>query len=277
MKQARVREQMWQYYHKESGIRKMSQLLDANFYQNCKNCVGTVDEVLSDIAGKTVVLVAAGPSFSKNVEELRNRSDSTVIIAVSTIYRKLLELDIRPDYVIHSDAQGKTYWHLRGIEETIPLLVLSTGYEGCARLYNGPSYIIYQNGYQLAEEAAERAGVRAYETGGSVATVALDVALQCGASKVILVGQDLAYTDGLAHAKGVSRQQVSDAEHTVKVAGYYGKTVETSLVLSDLLRWFETYVKERPAFAGKIINATEGGAKINGIRQLPLAQALLDE
>lgn len=261
------------YFAKESGLRKCAPLMAANFYRNQKNCVGYIDEMRKEFEGKTVVIVAAGPSFSKNAEQLRHLPENTVILAVTTIYWKLLTMGIRPDYVIHSDAQKKTYSHLTGIQEKIPLFVLSTAYEGCARCYPGDAYLICQKGYDLAEEYAKRQGYHCYETGGSVATVALSVAEGLQAKRVIFVGLDLAYTDGLAHAKGVSGQIPGDME-AVKVPGYYGGMVSSSLIFADFIQWFSNYVKEMDANSCEVINATEGGAKIDGMKQMPLLEAL---
>lgn len=274
IRNTKTQEELRQYYIKESGFRKMKQLLESNFYQNHRNCRDNVDSLRECIEGKTVVIVAAGPSFSRNAEYLKDLPEGTVIIAVTTIYRKLLSIGIRPDYVIHSDPQSKTFCHLEGIEEKIPLLTLSTAFEGCARKYPGRSYIIYQKGYKLAEEYAERHAYRTYETGGSVAMVALDIAVQNSASKVILVGLDLAFTDGLAHAKGVSIQQTGDLSQAVQVPGYNGGLVATSLIFSDFIKWFSNYAGNHANEKCKIINATEGGAAIPGIMQMPLREAL---
>lgn len=269
-----VRQEVTQYYNKESGIRRMASLLESNFYQNHRNCRDNVDRLQEEIQGKTVVVVGAGPSFTRNAECLRHLPENTIVIAVTTIYRKLLSMGIRPDYVIHSDPQKKTLSHLEGISEQVPLLVLSTAYEGCARTYPGRSYVIYQKDYELAEEYARIHAYRTYETGGSVATVALDVAVQNGASKVILMGLDLAFTDGLAHAKGVSRQATGDLSQAVQVPGYNGGSVATSLLFSDFIKWFSDYARRHAEGNCKIINATEGGAAIPGILQMPLKDAL---
>ncbi|MBQ4231798.1 MAG: motility associated factor glycosyltransferase family protein, partial [Lachnospiraceae bacterium] len=200
-----MRTQLYRYFYKEMGIRRNLNVMQANFYQNYRNCKGNVDELKDKFEGKRVVMVAAGPSVSKHYDELKNLPEDVVVIAVSTIYRKLLAEGIRPDFVVHIDPQIKTYGHLKDINEDIPLLVLSTAFEGCARLYPGKSYIIYQEGYYLAEQEALK-GYQLYETGGSVSCVALEVAYKLGAKEIVLIGLDLAYTDGLAHAKGVSKQ-----------------------------------------------------------------------
>lgn len=272
---AKRQEALRLYFAKESALHKCAPVMTANFYRNQKNCVGYVDELKAEFEGKTVIIVAAGPSYSKNAEQLRNLPKDTVILAVTTIYKKMLAMGIYPDYVIHSDAQKKTYNHLVGIQEdiNIPMLVLSTAYEAIARCYSGPAYLVCQKDYDLAENYAKEHKLSCYETGGSVATLALSVAVGLNAKRVIFVGLDLAYTDGLAHAKGVSGQMPGDME-AVKVPGYYGGVVSSSLIFADFIRWFSDYLKGLEPNRCEVINATEGGAKIEGMKQMPLAEAL---
>ncbi len=266
-----MRTQLYRYFYKEMGIRRNLDVMQANFYQNYRNCKGNVDELRSRIEGRKVVVVAAGPSVSKHYEELKSLPEDVVIIAVSTIYRKLLSEGIRPDYVVHIDPQIKTFGHLKDIREDIPLLVLSTAFEGCARLYPGKSYIIYQEGYYLAEQEALK-GYKLYETGGSVSCVALEVACKLGAGEVILIGLDLAYTDGLAHAKGVSKQKTVNLKDAYKVKGYYGGEVPSTLVFAGFIDWFSDYANRHKDY--NIVNATEGGADIPGIDKCSFKEAV---
>lgn len=270
-----IQQQIMQYFIKESGVRKNENLMASNFYQNIKKCDGLIDDIKNEIfQNKTVFVISAGPSLLKNIELLKEKPKNSVILAVSTVYRKLLGLGIRPDYVIHSDAQKKTYFHLKGIEETIPLLVLSTAYEGCARLYPGKSYMICQEGYDLAEHYAKEHNATCFATGGSVATIAVSVAVSSGAQKVALVGQDLAYTDGLAHAKGVSKQAIGQEQNLIQVPGYNGGMVDSTLIFADFIKWFSDFAKTNDPEQKILVNATEGGAKIAGIKQQSLADII---
>ncbi|MCR4716282.1 MAG: DUF115 domain-containing protein, partial [Lachnospiraceae bacterium] len=269
-----IRNQLYMYFYKESGLRKSSELMESNFYQNYRNCRSNVDELESAFSGKKVVIVAAGPSASKHYEALRNRPDDVVIVAVTTIYKKLLAEGIKPDYIVHIDTSSKTVLHIKGVDDDTPLLVLSTAYEGCARVHEGRSYIVYQKGYNLAEEKAMM-GYKLYETGGSVTCVALDVAVQLKAKEVILIGLDLAYTGGLIHAEGshsTEHNNEADISNAYMVKGYYGDPVPSTLVFDGFIRWFSDYARRHPD--ANIINSTEGGADIANIKKMPFKEAL---
>jgi len=50
------------------------------------------------------------------------------------------------------------------------------------------------------------------DSGGSVATTILDIAIKMGGNPIILVGQDLAYVDGKNHAQYGSHASIYSPE-----------------------------------------------------------------
>ena len=50
------------------------------------------------------------------------------------------------------------------------------------------------------------AGAHVVISGGSVVTLALDLAIRFGAADITLVGADMAYTGGRSHAGGIGRK-----------------------------------------------------------------------
>lgn len=73
-------------------------------------------------------------------------------------------------------------------------------------------------------ESAETAGRKGWTFGGStVAHGAVSLAAALGASPIVLIGQDLAYTDGRHYAKGSAYDQV-----TIKIGEDGFSTVDSS-------------------------------------------------
>ena len=178
---AGIREQMEMFFIRDSGKRNAAVLFEANSRENFRNFDGYVDELKSQFQGKDVIIVAAGPSLDKNVEQLKNKKPGTIIMAVETVFRKLLSLGIDVDYMIVTDANSRIYGHMTGLEnQTVPMLYLATAYKGFAKNYRGKKYLICQKGYDKAEELAHKQGWNLYETGGSVSTTALDVFIRLG-------------------------------------------------------------------------------------------------
>ena len=125
-----------------------------------------------------MVIVAAGPSASSELNALKEYRTEITIFATGHAVRTLLNEDIRPDVIIITDPKPDMYKQVKGLDlDDIPLIILSTGANSVVENYSGQTYIAYQKGYDKAEQAADEAGIPVFETGGSVTTTALDIAL----------------------------------------------------------------------------------------------------
>ena len=270
-----IKEQMEMFFIRDSGVRNSSILFDNNSRENFKNYDAYVDELKADFEGKDVVIVAAGPSLDKNVNLLKNKTPNVIILAVETVFRKLLNLGIDVDYMIVTDANSRIYGHIAGLEnKQVPMLYLSTTYKGFAKNYQGKKYLICQNGYNKAEEIAGKNAWHLYETGGSVSTTALDVCIHLGCRRIAFVGLDLAYTDNLAHAIGTARREAAEAVEMKQVPAVGGGMVPVSKLFIIYNKWIAKRV-QREDVTMPIIDATEGGAIIPGLKQMSLEEYLL--
>lgn len=269
---------MRELFVQESSVRNQSADMFRNFKSNCRSCKLYVDILNNDFKGKTVCLVAAGPSLDKNIALLKQKPQDMLIVAVGTAYRKLMQQQgIRPDYVVFLDAAARMYVQATGFEnENIPYLMASTACRRIAADYHGPKYLICQEGYPEAEAYAHEHGVRIYQSGGSVSTIAMDVALRLGAARMICLGLDLAYTGNKMHATCAGKYDMIETDDLLQVRDWNGNPVQTSAALDMYRRWIEKRVetaqKETPEV--EFINATEGGAYIQGMQHRKLAEVL---
>ncbi len=271
----KIREQMEMFFIRDSGKRNAAILFENNSRENFKHFDGYVDELKPNLEGKDIVIVAAGPSLDQNVELLKNKKPNMVIMAVETVFRKLIQLGIEMDYVIVTDANSRVYHHLKGLEnQQIPMLYLSTAYKGFAMRYQGPKYLICQNGYGKAEELAGKNGWKLYETGGSVSTTALDVCISLGAKSVAFVGLDLAYTGNMAHATGAAKREADGLEEMQQVPAVGGGTVPASKLFMIYNKWIEKRVKQADVTM-PVYDATEGGAIVPGLEITTLANYIV--
>lgn len=274
IKDAGIREQMEMFFIRDSGKRNAAILFENNSRENMKLYDDYADSLQSEFSGKHAVIVAAGPSLDKNVELLKNKTPDMVILAVETVFRKLLNLGIDVDYVIVTDANSRVYWHLEGLEDRqIPMLYLSTAYKGYAMRYKGKKYLICQSGYKKAEDLAGQNGWHLYETGGSVTTTALDLCIHLGCKSIAFIGLDLAYTDNLAHAEGTARRKADEAGEMKQVPALGGGTVPASKVFIMYNRWIAQRVMKRDVVM-PVIDATEGGAVIPGLQTMTFEKYL---
>jgi len=96
---------------------------------------------------------------------------------------------------------------------------------------------------------------------------------------IVLIGQDLAFApDGKTHSKGAiyGENETQYERNTLYVKGYYGDDVKTSQVWNMFLNHFQQSIDEmketHPEI--KVINATEGGAYIEGAKHISFKEFL---
>lgn len=294
-----VKVKLEQLFIRDSGIRNTKALLESNFRENIKHYTGTVDDLRSQFEGKRAVIVAAGPSLDQNVELLLHKPKDVIIVATGTVFRKLEALGIDMDFVVVSDANRRVFWQVSSLlDSNVPLLYLSTSYQGFAQKYKGEKYIIFQKDFESAEEVAKELNVNTYSTGGSVSTTALDVCIRLGCAEIAFIGLDLAYTSNFAHAEGTSRRVANDIEDMPEVEGYeidVEGTIDADLdkekvptarikkvqVFSSKLfnlyrQWIERRIKE-PDVHMPVYDASEGGSIKTGMKICTLEEYLKKE
>lgn len=204
---AQTRQLLEDFFVTTSSMREQGGLLDSNFEVISKLNLPECGELKDIFKDKAVVIVGAGPSVDSQLTSIKKCRDKITVFATGHITRKLVNEGIIPDAVIITDPQPLMYKQIDGVNlKNIPMILLSTASSSVIDYYNGPIYVAYQSGYVHAEIKAEEIGATLFETGGSVTTTALDIALRFGARKIIFVGVDLAYTGGYSHASGEGRR-----------------------------------------------------------------------
>lgn len=277
-----IRNSFEKFFIVESAGRNQESLLMINYQMNIRLFhdqkelykIHPVDEILPTMKGKDVFIIAAGPSLDRNIEQLRQRDDKTYILATGTVFYKLMKMGIRPDAVIITDANDRVIWQIREHEaDSVPMILLSTANREFIKKYQGPKYLIFQEGFEPAEAEAQKGGYHLFQTGGSVSTTALDVAISAKAKRIIFLGLDLAFTDNLAHASDTSGLIASDKKDLIPIKGFYNDTVLADHKFILYREWIERRIKEKSDDI-EIINATEGGCYIEGMQHKLLKEIL---
>lgn len=267
-----IKKRLVEIADRQDSIEDHKEIFELDYRDNIKNCNGYIDELTSTIQGKKTIIVAGGPSLDKNIECLRNLSKETAIIAVGTVFKLLLSKGIRPDIVLFADVAA--YPQIIGIEdEQIPVGILVTADRRIARTYKGSKYLICQQGYQQAAKYAEKMGYMCYDSGESVATLALDIAIRMKAKSIAFVGLDLAYDGKRAHATGTQYETFSGVKMQ-DVEGINGKILNTSRVFNQYREWLERRIQKKDVTM-PIIDATEGGARKQGFEIMKLQEYLM--
>lgn len=253
----------------------ISRLLITNTLVNLKYLKRS--NLVTDLIGKfpenvPAIIVAAGPSLDKNIDELKRAKGKAVIFAVDTAMKYLLAHEIIPDFIVTLDPK-KSLKHLQDPRcHDIPMFGRLDSRP--ANLNANHKNIIFYNleGYvkSLYEKLGKETGT--FNSGGSVATGAFSICETLQFKRIILVGQDLAYLGESTHAGGVSVDYSNASSSIEIVEDIYGNPIKTRYDWYVYIRWFEDAVD---LFEGdEVIDATEGGAKIHGTTIMTLKDTI---
>ncbi|MED4911302.1 DUF115 domain-containing protein [Brevibacillus centrosporus] len=262
-----------------SGKRQSNMDENLTFHLPFVKDTPTIGSLLSDNAfmkrSKRGIIVAAGPSLDNNIDALKDLPQDTVMIAVGTAMRPLSKHGILPDFVIITDPDPAVGKQLEGLDSNVPLIIFPTTHPFSYRDYEGEVWFAFQKGVNECEQLAQELNVPCLETGGSVATAALDLFIQMNCNPIILVGQDLAYSNGQTHASGTmyDDRAVDTKRSRLLVEAWGGGCVSTSHSWNVYRKWIERRLDKSPKTMA--INTSIGGARIRGTSEMSLEEALL--
>ncbi len=270
----RLRELLEEYKVSFFSMNYFRDILNDNFDKNQLLKDESVDAIRKNIEGKDVLLIAAGPSFDDEIENLKrlleNKEKRTdiCVVCVGKICRKLISQKIIPDYIVMIDANETTRWQISGVEDCgVPLIYLSTTAPNVVSEYKGKRYVAYQNGLEKSEEFAEKNKNTLFDTGGSVATFIIDLAIRFKAKRLICVGLDMGYTGDRTHASGTG-VKITAKSRLKKIEAVGGGVAYAAKGLDIYRRWIERrIVTEKDT---KFINASHG-ARIAGMVEKDLS------
>jgi hypothetical protein len=252
-----------------------------------------VRELAGRESRRPAVVVAAGPSLDRQLDDIRTARDRFCLIAVDTALRPLLAAGIDPDYVVAVDPSETNARHLVDVacgsharlvaELSLPGEVFAafTGRTIGFRVgLNEPWPWLVQHGVDVGILAAW----------GSVLFTTIDFACHLGCNPILLTGADLAYTGDRPYCRGttfgrdwIARGGTEDTlaagwmeardRDLVTVPDLHGAPTRTPsyfLAVRDGLA--ELAARKRPT---RLINTTDAGILAGtAIEQMTLASAL---
>ncbi len=265
-----------------------SKVIVKNLLVNVKHlCTGYKTTQLLDVIspGMPGILVAAGPSLNRNIKELKRAKGKAFIVAVDTAIKPLLSEGIVPDmFAIIDGMKPLDLFEAEGAQD-IPMMTALDAASEVLDYHTGKKFF-YNEGYEFAERIFRESGKMSggVASGGSVATNAFSLLYMLGINTIILVGQDLAYTNNKSHADGTFHEVMEehDTSRFMMVEGNTEEKVPTTTGFKIFLDWYKNYIagckqhKEDRGETFRVINATEGGAKIEGTEIMTLRQAIDD-
>lgn len=232
--------------------------------------------------GRPAILVGAGPSLNMNARYLKYAKGKAVIICVDSALPALVRNGVTPDFVTTMDAFEFSY------EKIADQATFGKGISLiCTPIVNvkAPKIFPAEHMFWAFTEGEpdkwmnEISGGREAITGAeTVAHLNLFSAMMMGCSPIVFVGQDLAYSTSESHAthtvlssKNLMEADLKSGNKVVWVKGVNGLPVQTGLSYYNMKLFFEEIIRRHK---GVYLNATEGGAHIEGTEILPLKQVI---
>jgi hypothetical protein len=239
------------------------------------------------------VIVAAGPSLDRVIDDLRGVENHALLIAVDTALRPLLNAGVAPQLAVGLDPSETNARHFRQLPDCPRTwLVSESALDPSANRPFGDRTFWFRVGDHEPWPWYNQLGldVGLLDVWGSVLTAAFQVAMLAGCDPIVVVGADLSHTDGRPYCRGTT-YEFNWAALTAQGAGLTAlwetgaaqaprtrmldlRGVETAT--TPVLLAFRDWMLAHAARSGRrVINATGAGMLFGaGVEQMSLAPAL---
>ncbi|EKQ51131.1 MULTISPECIES: 6-hydroxymethylpterin diphosphokinase MptE-like protein [unclassified Clostridium] len=252
-----------------------------NFLSNlkffAKSC--EVNLLENKYKNKPAIIVSAGPSLSKNIEQLKN-VDNALILSGGRTLQSLLNIGVNPSCIGIVDPGMVAYKLVEDFIEKIecPLFFNDSTPSIVMEKHKGKKFYSVQNSFI---KKAIKKEIPPLYGGGSIAHSLTNLALYMGCNPIIFIGQDLAYTGEQGHDKlaqntweNLTFDNFYKRNDDIYVKDVFGNPVRTSIQLDTYRKNLEEIINNNNEV--KFINATEGGANIKGTITKKLADVLME-
>lgn len=248
------------------------------------NYLGNMDKIIKNenlncykdvFQNKPVIIVSAGPSLEKNLHLLKGNEDKFIIITGIRTLRTLKNAGIKCDFACVIDGSEVMYEVAKeALNEEVPLFFQETANKKIIEEYKGKKIYFTAPIYKELNIKLFNFNTDPLFQGGSVSHSCLAIANYMGCNPIIFIGQDLAYTNNQIHAAGatIEGEELESNFFQLYVDDIYGNKVPTTYPLNTFRKSFEEFIK---CYDDKVyINATEGGANIEGTMVKPLIEVI---
>lgn len=222
-----------------------------------------------------------------------------MICAFSHSLKPVLAAGVVPDLVLTVDPQDVRY-HFAGCDVSETCLVNAATVHPSLFELPAPRMLTLSANCAIDDWIFEGVDEQPRVSGGgSVATTAFSLALRWRCDPIIFVGLDLSFPGGTYYVAtshdGAARAVVDDGvmrvegwsdaframkshggpaaatERSIELPGWHGDSVPSSFMFSMFHRWFVERMRDVSA---NVFNCTEGGAFIEGMTHVPLADVI---
>lgn len=265
-----------------------------------------ISDLENAFKGVPMVIISPGPSLDKNIEQLRALQGKALLVAPAQTAAALAKANIFPNIIGVADPIGEMAQYVDNfpMDKVDALLLGVSCHTGLFEENTGK--IISFNGNAGVDTWISEIfkDTRRLGSGGSISTCLLHIGQFLNCNPIVLVGQDLALSDGRAYSSGGDRGDIQvklDAQGRIQydkvseqgqaiyleqkpgdfskyreevfmLPGYYGGEVvskaDYAIYHAEFERQAESAKEANPDI--QLYNCTEGGAMIKGFENMSL-------
>jgi hypothetical protein len=252
------------------------------------------NELFNAAKGYPAICVGAGPSLARNVDLLRDPAvrKNVVIITAQTTLKPLLQRGIRPDFVTALDYSEISKRFYEGLPDLPDVTLVAEAKAHPTVLNNFPGPVRVTNNAFLDRFIGDmQRPIIPIRAGATVAHLSLYLAQHLGCDPIMMIGQDLGFSDGLYYCPGTAIHEVWEPElnafnslemmewtRIVRHRGnldrqtdVHGQSIYTDEQMLTYLKQFERDFAQAKQL---IIDATEGGLPKADTQPMTLEAAL---
>ncbi|NCB40229.1 MAG: DUF115 domain-containing protein, partial [Erysipelotrichia bacterium] len=234
-----------------------------------------VKDLYGSFKGVPGIIVSTGPSLDKNVRELKDVVGKCVMISADSALKILLKHGIVP----HAASSLERVMPVAKMFQELPddfkkqiwLMACPVIRKEAYDAWTGPRCMVYR---AFAHFDWINMPKGTLNVGPSCSNLAFKILEALGCDPIILVGQDCAFKSAekthADDAPSVTNLRLKERD-LIKVKGNYEESVYTNHIYNLFRKGFVTDLAQ---YKGTCINATEGGAYIEGTTLMTLREAL---
>ncbi len=222
-------------------------------------------------SSETCVLLAGGPSLDESIDWLKKNQKHIVIMAVSRVAKKLLQVGIVPNIVVSVDPFEISF-DVSKEQLLFPDSVLFIHSNNVTPLLLGqwPGTSVYMDRRFPWDVKGDADNLMS--CGPTVTNTALKAAIDMGFSNILLSGVDLCFSEkGVTHATGSNEAKIGPTlgQSGKWVETYSGNTVETLIVFEQAAEGLAAEASRAKKQATDIYNLSSNAAKVSHITHIP--------
>ncbi len=262
-------------------------------FHNMISNVGAVLEnpylscIKNQFDGIPAYIVGNGPSLDKNILELKKAKGKGLVFCCESAIKPLLKNGIMPDVICVIERTPESFhYHFENIRyaEETALLALNVADPKIFTAFAGAKIPVFRGSELISEWMNHFIGDGSSLSDlSNVSHLAFAAAALAGANPIVLVGLDFAFgRDQNTHSRD-SIYSEADLQETVQkiksrpvvyTESYRddGSRIPSTAFWLEFKYGLERLIRKNPGI--KVINATEGGAKIIGTTCAPLADVI---